>query len=307
MDGVKKSDYLQTGFRLIKILEALYKNDLSKNEIKKYLQLECGFELSDETLKLDINTLIKAGFKIKRGTKSNSFKIHLDKNFTMLQLTEDDAYILKTAKDFVLDNLCADEIFKLKSFYQKLAPFIKEDYQALVFDFRFFDMVNEKIFEMLKKAVCDEEICSILYNSPEWGKKEYKILPKNISVVNGKLYLTSYEEYKTEQTTFRFDNILSVKKLENENITNFTRYKKYLQPKTCYKVSKNFYENSPIEGNEKVVFENENFVEIEVDEINDLFIVQKLITLGENCIDISNFKVKNKTLKHLKETLELYN
>lgn len=302
----KNEEVLQTGLRLIGILKALYDNNLTKNEIKSYLVNNYNLKLSDETLKLDINTLIKVGFKIKRGNKGNGFKIHLDKNFSFLKFNKSEICFIEAIKNFTLDNSDFEAIFNLKNFIKKITPCLPDIYKNQINDFKFFGILNEKIIDTIKYAIENKKVCKIIYNIQENGKTEFKILPEKIFIINGKLYFSSYEEYQTKEITFRFDNILSVQIMEEANIKKFFNYKPLKIQKTSYKIAKEFYKNHFLNSNEEIIAEDENFYEIQINETSDFFITQRITTLGTNCISLNNIKIKNDIIKNLKETLEVY-
>ena len=298
----KNNQTLKTGFRLIKILEALSKNDLTKNEIKEEFQKNCGIILSNETLKLDINTLIKKGFKIKRGHKGNGFKLHLDKDFTTVKLTQEETSLFCIIRDFILNGCKTEDIYDLKQVYKKLFPFIQEKFQPSFLNFKFFDVVNEKIEKTLQEIIKNNQCCAIIYNSSDGTKKEAEIIPEKINIINDKPYLNCFDEEKRKYITFRLDHILAVKKLKRKCCKN--KIQRLL--KTKYTISNEYYETHPVENNEEIVYQDAKNKIIEINEDNEFFIIQRLITLGENCKKISNSKMKRKVLKNLEATLELY-
>ena len=299
----KNNQTLKTGFRLIKILEALSEKDLTKNEIKEWFQKNHNINFSDETLKLDINTLIKKGFKIKRGHKGNGFKLHLDKDFTTVKLTKEETALLCAIKDFVLDKGKTKDIFDLKHVYQTITPFIREEFEPAFLNFKFFNTINEKIEKTLQEAINDKQYCTIIYNSSEGVKKEADIFPQKIIIINEKPYLTCFAEEKRKDTTFRLDNIISVKKFLKKSPAH---YKTQRLLKTRYKILNEDYEITPIENNERVIYQNLENKIIEINMDSEFFIVQRLITLGEKCRKINNPKIKKAVLKSLEATLELY-
>ena len=299
----KNNQTLKTGFRLIKILEALSEKDLTKNEIKEWFQKNHDINFSDETLKLDINTLIKRGFKIKRGHKGNGFKLHLDKDFATIKLTKEETSFLCSIKDFILDKGKTEDIFNLKHIYETVLPFIREEFEPAFLNFKFFNAINEKIEKTLQEAIGDNQCCTIIYNSSEGIKKEADVIPRKITIINDKPYLDCFVKEKEEDATFRLDNIISVKKFLKKS---FSKNKIQRLLKTNYKISNDDYEIFPVENNEKIIYENAENKTIEINLDSEFFIVQRLITLGEKCRKINNPKIKKAVLKNLEATLELY-
>ncbi len=293
---------LKTALRLVGIAEALFEKDQTKAEIKKWLFEKYNLAPSDETLKLDVNTLIKLGFEVKRGNKCNDFKLHLNKNFTMLKFSHKNAFILSALKNLALDIVNFSEVLKLKKFYEKILPFINEEHKTEISDFKHFSEINNQILKTVQEICEKRHICSLVYNSPARGKVEIVVRIEKIFVLNDKFYLQCIEEERGFETTLRLDCVLDVKKLQKQNEPS--KYKE--KEKFKYFLSKEFYQNNPLQNNERVIFEDETQVEVELDETNEFIIAQRLIALGKNCLKFENEKIKYKALDILNSALEIY-
>ena len=122
-----------------------------------------------------------------------------------------------------------------------------------------------------------------------------------ITVRNNKLYLSIYSDLTKNKITFRIDKIKNV-----ENV-NFEVCKTPILKKTYrYLITRNFFENNPILKTEKVLSIYEDFVEIENLEEDDFFVLQRLLTIGKNCIKIYDETIKEKILDILNSTLGVY-
>ena len=284
---LKNDRMLLTGFRLLAILKLLYEKDLQKKEIIDCLKKEFNISVSDETLKLDLNTLIKAGYKIKRGHKGNNYKLKLDKNFIMLRFTDSQSAFFSLLKDFALENLEYSEIYALKSFYNKLKNYFNENDFSKINNFGFFDIV--------------QETCDIIYSSPQKGVVKLVTRLKKLNIKNNKLYVRCSNNYEDGEMLLRADNIKQVSKSEEKY-----RELKTDTKKTRYKISKEYFKTHPLENIEKIVGSDKNTLEIELLETNNLFNAQRIISLGTNCISVNNDIIKERIIKNLDLALELY-
>ncbi len=296
-----KKNIQLTGFRLIAVLISLFEKDLSKNEIIELLNKKYGFKnLSKETIKLDINTLIKAGFNITRGKRTNNYKYSLDKSFIKLKPDKNELLLLNSIKNTAFEFCGYDEILNLKSFFEKI-PFENAETSDL-YNFKIFNSVNKEIVKELESAVKNNKTVSIIYNSPDKGETEMEFTPDKITFRNDKLYLEGISNIHDNYASLRADNIRKIIEIKDKTKEIKTSDKK----KTRYVITKSFYENNPPEEFEKAVKIDENEVEIEACNIDDFFVVQRILTLGKNCLKIKRKEIKQNVLKILNETLKEY-
>ncbi len=293
---------LITGFRLLKILELLNKKDAKKSEIKEYLKNILNKEVSDETLKLDINTLINSGFEIKRKHIDKQTHYCLSNKVKMFKLTKEETFILDSIKNASFDFLEWKKILFLKEFYKRIFEFAQDKRDLFIGDFDFFDSVNMGLVDKIEEGINKKLYCYILYNSYNNGIKEALVIPIQIIIRNHKLYMDYIKDDSKEVFTLRFDNIKSAKITDIDASLEIKKIKKSVK----YNVKKSYFENNPMENSEKVLKKTALVYEIETLEKHDFFLVQRLLTLGKNCTKISDSKIKNKITDILKETLEAY-
>ena len=298
---LKNDRMLLTGFRLLAILKLLYEKDLQKKEIIDCLKKEFNISVSDETLKLDLNTLKKAGYKIKRGHKGNNYKLKLDKNFIMLKFTDSQSAFFSLLKDFALENLEYSEIYALNSFYNRLKNYFNENDFSKINNFGFFDVVNEKLIITINHFIQSQETCDIIYSSPQKGVVKLVTRLKKLDIKNNKLYVRCSNNYEDGEMLLRADNIKQVSKSEEKY-----RELKTDTKKTRYKISKEYFKTHPLENIEKIVGSDKNTLEIELLETNNFFNAQRIISLGTNCISVNNDIIKERIIKNLDLALELY-
>ncbi len=304
---MKEESILKTGLRLLVILEVLFEHESTKSEITQVFREKYKIrEFSGETLKLDINTLIKAGFNVKRIKSGNKIRFTPDENFIPIKLTFEDVCFLKVIKKLSIELLNYKQILHLQSFFKRIAPFIKDNNAYGLYDFGFFNLVNRKIVEEIEALISKKESCILIYDSPSRGKTEIPVLPVELIYKNKKLYLKAAAKKYNGTATFRIDNIKGIKTIEHDfDFIEFSPNKQ--KPPILYTISKAYYENFPLEKDEKAIIFDDDKVVIETDENDSFFVIQRLLTIGKNVLSIDNKRIKNKIIENLEQTLEVYN
>ncbi len=295
-----KEKFLLTGLRLLYILKLLSKGSFSKAEVLNYIKQETKIEnYSTETLKLDINSLIKSGFEIERKGIRKNFKYELTKKPDFLKFSEEETEIFSFLKNAALEILDYKEILLVKNFFYENRNIFYENGELL--DFEGFNFVNEKIIEKIDDLIQKKLPAKIIYSTSIEGRKEFVGRMEKITVRNNKLYLSLYDDFIKNKITLRMDKIKNVEEI------SYKFNHQAVENKACrYLITKAFFENNPILKTEKVIKINENNVEIENFEENEFFIVQRLLMLGVNCIKIYDNKIKEKILNILNDTLGVY-
>lgn len=299
---MKQERILLTGFRLIGILEVLYKKELTRADIINwFVEKQKIKSFSIETLKLDLNTLNKLGYKLDRIRKNTLNYLSFNQEIKMVMLDETEVIFMLAIKNLAMELLDYKEIFVLKKFFKKVSKFVQDEHKAQFNDFKFFNFVNEKIILILENAISNKKSCEILYDSPSKEKKKIEILPLQILTRNNKFYLKCYSKTHTGIVSYRIDNIKAVNILLKQEI--FEEIKK---PKERFVITKKYYDFGLLQKQENIVEENKKFLTIETDEENDFFLMQRIITMQKDCVGIKNKEIKEKILDSLKETMEIY-
>ena len=292
---------LQTGLKLILLLEFLYNGDCAKDEILSSFTKFYNIKISQETLKLYVNTLLEAGFKIKRGNRKNNFKMHLEKDFSLLKLTQKELILLDSVKNYVFEAMDINKIIALKSFYERLLPLTDENGAAILKNFRFFNLINKRVLNSILKLNNTGKQVKVRYISPKRGVVEITCKLNGASFIEGKLYLRCATEYLKEDMMLRADNIYGIFKTEEQQSK-----KEAVEEKLKYKIAKEYLDSIIPDDKEKIVRLTKDEAEIETKKTSDFFTVQKLILAGKNCTYINNDNIKNKIIAHLSEILEQY-
>ncbi len=293
-----------TGFRVLYLLDLLLEAPRTKDDIlNELLKNPDVSNVSYETIRLDLNTLKKAGFEIENLGKTNNYKYKIKKDPIKFKLTKKELKVLTQTKDAILKLSRWEYILKLYKVFEKISGLIEEDEIINeIMDFRYFSGVDFEILKNLNALTKRKKTVLLLYNSPNSGTKEIQIKLKEIKYEGSKLHLIGISENYPDNTVLRIDNIVKIIKILSKNETA----KKGGLKKTVYKIKKEAFRFMNLLSEEKVLKEGEDFIETELKSDNDFMVVQRLLSFGDNLISIKNKDIKEKYLEILKNTLKNY-
>ncbi len=296
-----------TGFRILFVLDVLFKKPMSKNELLEELALNSDFrrKVTKETLRLDISTLKSAGFKIENTGKSGGYKYKIKRSPIKFKLTKYELKTLISTRDAILKLASWEYIIKLYGFFQKISEFIEDETQKNeLMHFGYFVNVDFEILKTLNALVKRKKSVLLLYKSPLTGKKEILITLKEIKYSDMKLYITGTSPDYPNIMVLRVDNILKILKILS--CENYPAKIQNTPQKMIYKIktdTRTYFE--PLKT-EKIIKKNKTCITIENKYENEFMALQRLLNQGENLLDIKNTKMKEKYLETLKNMQKIY-
>lgn len=293
-----------TGFRVLFLLDLLLNTPLSKDEIISKLSSNPYItNISKETVRLDLNTLKAAGFEIENTGKAQNYKYKINWSPIKIKFTKKELNVLINARNAILKLSDWEYIVNLYCLFEKISKFIKdEDEINELMDFGYFLNVDFKILKELNALTKRKKEILLLYNSPNSGKKEIAIKLKEIKYNDSKLYLTGTSKDYPDNTILRVDNVLNIIKILKESKTG----KKSPQKKMQYRIHPNAKEYLNLLGEEKILKENDTFIEIEIKSDNEFSVIQRLLSFGDDLILIKDKEIKEKYTLTLKNMLKTY-
>lgn len=293
-----------TGIRILSVLDILLKGAASKNEILEILAKDSRIKnISKEAIGLDINTLKSAGFEIENMGKSASYRYKINWNPIKFKLTRKEFFVLCNIKNAVIELSEPCYIIKLYKLFEKITKFIEGDEDINEFmNFQYFTSIDFTLLNELYALAKRRKDVKLLYNSPNSGQKEILIKLKDIKYNNLKLYLTGYCPNYPDITVLRADNIIKIIKILKPRET-------ISKPKiktVAYKIKADTKNKTNILDEEKIIDQNNNFINIEMKSDNDFMIIQRLLNFGHKLISIKNKDIKEKYLTELYAIKEIY-
>ena len=291
-----------TGFRVLFLLDLLLRAPIKKDDIIEELSKNPYVSnVSNETVRLDLNTLKSAGFEIENLGKEKDYKYRINWSPIKFSITKKELRVLTQTKDAVLKLSNPDFIIKLYRLFEKVSKVIDDENAVFeLLNFRYF--LDFQILKELNVLIKRKKEVVLLYNSPNSGLKEIQIKLKSFKYNGSKLHLTGTSSNYPDNTVLRADNIVKIVKILGKKETSI----KTAHKKTVFKINPKCLKNMSLLEEEKILKETKHYIEIELKSDNDFMIVQRLLSFGDDLISIKNKDIKEKYLEALKNIFEPY-
>ena len=202
-----------TGFRVLFLLDLLLRAPIKKDDIIEELSKNPYVSnVSNETVRLDLNTLKSAGFEIENLGKEKDYKYRINWSPIKFSITKKELRVLTQTKDAVLKLSNPDFIIKLYRLFEKVSKVIDDENAVFeLLNFRYF--LDFQILKELNVLIKRKKEVVLLYNSPNSGLKEIQIKLKSFKYNGSKLHLTGTSSNYPDNTVLRADNIVKIVKI----------------------------------------------------------------------------------------------
>ncbi len=305
MSKVLKRKISSTGYRLFFILQLLIQGPVSKEEILAEINKNNTIgRVSEDTIRLDINTLKSAGFEIITGSKSEGYKYFLDWNPLKIDFDRSEIKIFGLVKKAAIELCDWEFIVNLHEVFSKISKFVQDE--SIVNDFLNFGYFSNIDFEILKQlnvACKSRNMVKLLYLSPQSGEKTIDIFCEKIIYKRDskKLHLWGKSPQYEDGVYLRIDNILKI--LRND----FTKHDNKLKIKTCrYRLKHSIGEHFKLEEREKITANTPEFLEIKSEIYSEFYFIQRILSFGSHCFWVEDNEIRSKILDKLKKMRALY-
>ncbi len=304
LDG--KTDLNQislTGVRAITLLGLLAVAPRSMEEIRQaFLDLKImDVSHSDDILRIDINTLKSFGCEISRSSAKTGFKYVLEKYPFAFPIDSDDIKILRQFFDKVKNSLDISKLIECDKLLYKISERILD--ADLKEKFLGISPLKRYDIEMVKELAA---ACANKYTLKLMYKKQYEqepaekeIVAQKLVFVNDKLYLYGYDFEKQDSVTLLFRRIKSI-------ISKRLTDKEFEQKKFVVKFEITEFAENVLNENEKIVKKEGNSCLVEGSYFNEFLAVQRILSLGSQCMVKEPAKTRAAIISKLKEIKRLY-
>ncbi|MBQ8887471.1 MAG: WYL domain-containing protein [Candidatus Gastranaerophilales bacterium] len=287
-----------TGYRILIILKALMEKSRTIDELVQIIEKNkiINKVTSKDTIRIDLNTLKRAGCKISRPSKANNYKYELLSHPFTFKLSDKELRVLLRLRDKLTQEMEWQDVLIFNELYSKIASVtFNEELINEIENTKPLINVDVNILEEFSSPLIIGKKVQIIYNSPKFGKEELDIVPQKVSFENGKLYLWCYS-YK-----YKMNSLLNIERIVK---INFVDISKTIETKASYDVTYS------IVGNALKTFEPKEFEEIiekTKDSIkvlahveNEFYFVQRLLLFGKDFKIISPDFFKEKLINKIK-------
>jgi len=292
-----------TGVRALIFIGLLMIEPQSFEDVKKTLIdfKVMNNSISDDTLRVDLNTIKAIGCEVIRSSKKTGKKYKLLKHPFALKIPDEELNVLKKVYKYARVNADFNTILNFHKLFEKIAIHIcDEETKEALLGISILKYYNMNIINELIEDCKFKNIVQLVYKKPNVAKILSKeIIAQKIVYKNDKVYLYGQDFKKRDPIILnlrRLRSIIGRRKLDN-NIEVHETIIKFLL--------KNIKENDL--GFEEEIIEklNEGYI-IEGHYHNDFIAMQKILSLGDRCIVIEPIDFKNKIVDTIKEMRKTY-
>lgn len=260
-------------------------------------------EISNDSIRVYLNSLEKCGCKIEKKLTHNQRRQY---SYQIVETPFKPKLVnAQTDKLFDLYEICTynipfEKFLEIDFFYKKLGKYLHNEYFSEKYEIHSkLKDFDTGLLKTLSDCCLNNDVVTVLYNSPHSGLKEISIVAYEICIKNYKLYLQGFgKEYK-EKAIFLIDRI--------QNIINIEPYdgsdKKETLPDMIYELY-DFYE--PLDEDETVIETTPEYRKIRRKVKNKLLTFQRILEFGCGCKIIEPEIYRNELISKLKSIKEVY-
>lgn len=294
-----------TGFKSILIFSLLMDGPKSYQDLQNiFLNHEyLREEISNDTLRIYLNSLREIGCDIKRTYKNNIAKYYISEHPFKLNITEAQVKAIVKIYKTISKSIDVNDLMSLQKFFDKMAQTItNEELKTKLKSVSPLNNIKMDLIEELKFHAQNNNEITICYDSLSSKKhKNITILVDKLSVSNGRLYVCGINsEYKNYSSFLvkRIEEIVNVN-LENRTLTIPDIVAGYEYKKES-KVKPDLFKN------EKIISEDNDKYIIEITSKNKFEIIQRIMSHTSKCKVLYPENIKEEIIMNLRKMKEGY-
>lgn len=291
-----------TGMRIIILFSLLLEAPRTLEEIMtEYEKHPLIKDVSDDTVRNDINALRDAGCEISYATKMNYPYVLLKHPFD-IELKKSQINAFKKIYNRFYEDFTFEELFAIDSFFEKIIKYSNND------------ELNEEIRKISKLSSYNKDLVKSLIHyansnykitisyRPRVGViKQYELIAQKVAFRHNKLYLFCIDTRYMKNAFFKVENILSI---INVNIKKAEEKSKPFIAK--YKLLNVKEENYALLNNEKVVEVSGDDLIIEASSPNEFIMMQNVLNFGKRCVVLEPLDFREKIVEKIKAIRGVY-
>ncbi len=300
----KNNNISLTAYRAIKILKLLMKKPAANNEIMEVLKQDelTNRSISDDTLRISINSLKAAGCEIKRPCPTNDYRYTLLDHPFKANFSKNEIIILTQIRKYFLD--CNDwrTVIEINKLYDKIiAPLCDETTLDLLNSKRPFVKVRQEILNTFYEKDLTKKEILMTYATSSKKIEKINIASKHIFCEAGKLYIMGWYYKRNSFSYFNAEKIM-----EFHSIEKLKEPLKESNIKVLYKVKGEEVATFVCNSDEKIIERKENEIIVECNTTSEFKIIQRLLSFGTDFSLISPVYIKQKLLEKISKIKARY-
>lgn len=293
-----------TAYRAIKILKLLMKKPSTSNEIMEVLKQDglTNRSISDDTLRMSINSLKAAGCEIARPCPKNNYRYTLINHPFKTRFSPNEIIILTQIRKYFLDCCEWRTVIEINKFYDKIiAPFCDEKTLNLLNSKRPFVKVRQEVLNTFYEKDLSKKEILMTYATSSKKIEKINITSKQIFCEAGKLYIMGWYYKRNTYSYFNAEKIL-----EFHSIEKLKEPLKEGNIKVLYKVKGEEVATFVCNSDEKIIEQKSNEIIVECNTTSEFKIIQRLLSFGTDFSLIYPACLKQKLLDKISKIKARY-
>lgn len=290
-----------TAYRAIKILKLLMDSPRSNAEIIEILK---NYEItsksvSDDTIRMSINSLKSVGCVIARPCQANGYKYVLTSHPFKISITKQQIKILLKLRQYFLNKNDWKKVLDINRLYDKIIYLVNnDDITDLLSYNKPFIRVRQDILDILEKEDLKKKEIVLTYNTSSKKTEIINIRSEYVFCEAERLYIMGWY-YK--RNNYAYFNVEKISEIHSIKPTNTNSASLPEEQKVLYKVSgyslKMF---TPLED-ETIILQNKKHILVEAVMRSEFKTIQRLLSFGSDFELIEHAELKQKIAEKLKK------
>lgn len=299
----KNTNISLTAYRAIKILKLLMEKPSTSAEIIEVLKQDelTMRSVSDDTLRVTMNSLKAVGCKIARPCPKNNYHYILTEHPFRAKFSAPEINVLMQIRQYFLDSCQWRTVIELNNFYDKIiASHCDVENVDLLNKNRPFAKVRANILKTFYEKDLGKKEILMTYATSSKKIEKINISSERVFCEAGKLYVLGWYYKRNTCSYFNAEKILEFHSIEPKKLTE-TRENKVL-----YKVTGVEALTFRCNSDERILEQTEKEITVECTATSEFKIVQRLLSFGCDFELISPMYLKNHLLEKLSKIKARY-
>ena len=295
-----------SAFKALIVFELLLSSPRTLDQISDFLAKlpYIKANISKDTLRVYINTFKNAGCKIEKkltGEQRREYSYFIPDNPFRPVISAIQAQMLFDIYDIIMYNMPFEELLKVEILIKKLNSCFKDKtFHELYNSHSILKDFDINVLKELAQCCKENDMVTVLYNSPRSGFKEISIIAHNMKIQNYKLYLEGFGmEYK-EEAIFLLSRIVKITNIIPGAEVKAPTDNSFVITFELYNPEENLAENETVisqSGNTRTVKHTTN---------NRILSTQRFLQLADSCKILEPANFKQEFISALKAAKEVY-
>jgi len=276
----KNTNISLTAYRAIKILKLLMEKPSTSDEIIEVLKQDelTMRSVSDDTLRVTMNSLKAVGCKIARPCPKNDYRYILIEHPFKAKVSASEAQVLSQIRQYFLDSCQWRTVIELNNFYDKIiAPHCDAEVLNLLNKHRPFVKVRAEILQTFYEKDLGKKEILMTYATSFRKIEKINISSERVFCEAGKLYIIGWYYKRNSDSYFNAEKILEIHSVEPKKLSVESR-----AITVIYKVTGDEALTFRCNSDEKILEQTEKEVTVECVTTSEFKVIQRLLSFGSD-------------------------